>query len=257
MTIRMSHFAVLMASIAALLLAEAPKATRAGQATLPFSEAELFLELNDTDGDLGIHSLIDGGAWTKLQIVDPNSRPMLDLASSGPLQRQGLTQLSLESVEPPFDELAQAAFFRRFPEGEYRIRAATKDGDRLESPAVLSHVLAAPPENVLLNGTRAAESCDARPLPRVSPPVSISWDPVTESHPEIGKSGPIEVSRYELIVEGTGERGGAFSLELPPDVTQFELPTGVTALGNSFKFEIIVRTDSGNNTAVESCFRLR
>ena len=28
---------------------------------IPFDEAELFFELNDTDGDLGIHGKIDGG----------------------------------------------------------------------------------------------------------------------------------------------------------------------------------------------------
>ena len=27
---------------------------------IPFDEARLFFELNDTDGDLGIHGLIDG-----------------------------------------------------------------------------------------------------------------------------------------------------------------------------------------------------
>jgi hypothetical protein len=30
---------------------------------IPFDVAELFFELNDTDGDLGIHALIDGEAW--------------------------------------------------------------------------------------------------------------------------------------------------------------------------------------------------
>ena len=39
----------------------------AGQPEPPpvFTEAEIFLELNDTDGDLGIHaSIFDGGPWT-------------------------------------------------------------------------------------------------------------------------------------------------------------------------------------------------
>ena len=38
----------------------------AGQPEPPpvFTEAEIFLELNDTDGDLGIHASIDGGPWT-------------------------------------------------------------------------------------------------------------------------------------------------------------------------------------------------
>jgi len=31
----------------------------------------------------------------------------------------------------------------------------------------------------------------------------------------------------------------------------------VIALGSQFKFEVIARTTTGNNTAVESCFRVR
>jgi hypothetical protein len=65
---------------------------------------------------------------------------------------------------------------------------------------------------------------------------------------------PIQVSRYQLFVERAGVK---FSLDLPPTVTQFEVPSGVTALGSEFKLEIIVRTAGGNNTAVESCFRMR
>lgn len=124
----------------------------------------------------------------------------------------------------------------------------------MESTSVLSHVLAARPENILINRVRAAESCDD-PLPTVSAPVLIDWDPVTRSHPRIGKQGPITVSDYQLFVEGDGV---ALSLDLPPAVTQFEVPASVTDLGGKeFKFEIIVRTTAGNNTAIESCFRLR
>jgi hypothetical protein len=74
---------------------------------------------------------------------------------------------------------------------------------------------------------------------------------VTTSHPEIGKAGPITVSRYQLFVEREGVK---LSLDLPPTVTEFEVPTGITTLGDTFKFEIIVRTTTGNNTAFESCF---
>ena len=105
-----------------------------------------------------------------------------------------------------------------------------------------------------MGGVPAAESCAAKPLPRVSAPVLIDWDPVTSSHPDFGPVVPIQVSRYQLFVERAGVK---FSLDLPPTVTQFQVPTGVTALGSEFKFEIIVRTTTGNNTAVESCFRVR
>ena len=37
---------------------------------IPFDEAELFFELNNTDGDLGIHGKIDGDEWKRLEIED-------------------------------------------------------------------------------------------------------------------------------------------------------------------------------------------
>jgi hypothetical protein len=124
----------------------------------------------------------------------------------------------------------------------------------MESIAFLSHVLAAPPRSVTVGGVAAAENCNAPILPVVSAPVTIDWDPVTASHPELGKPGPVKVSRYQLFVEREGVK---LSLDLPPDVTEFEVPPGLTRLGDEFKFEIIVRTAAGNNTAIESCFIVR
>jgi hypothetical protein len=216
-----------------------------------FSQAELFLELNHTDGDLGLHAAIDGEVWTDLEIEGPGDRLLLDIVSRGRLRAHGLTQLAFESAEPSFDELDPAVVFRRFPEGVYEIEGRAHSGGTIESTAVLSHVLAAPVENVLVSGVPAAEHCDAPFLPIVSPPVVIDWDPVTGSHPDIGKRGRVVISRYQFFVEREGVK---LSVDLPPDVTEFEVPTGVTDLGKAFKFEIIARTTAGNNTAIESCF---
>lgn len=73
---------------------------------MPFSEAHLFFELNNTDGDLGIHALIDGDAWEKLKIEDPKEREILNVRVGGRLQRQGLTEIFFESAEPTFEELS-------------------------------------------------------------------------------------------------------------------------------------------------------
>ncbi|MGH9257283.1 MAG: hypothetical protein ACRD3C_22215 [Vicinamibacterales bacterium] len=254
MTERLSRLRLLPLLTVALLLGTA--ALMPSVQALPpagFSEAEIFVELNNTDGDLGLHASIDGGPWTVLEIEGPGDRPLLDIVSRGRLQTQGLTQLFFESAEPPFDELDPVDFFSRFPEGRYEIEGVAQGGGTIRSTAVLSHVLAAPPENILVSGVPAAESCDDEPLPTVSAPVVIRWDPVTQSHPEIGKQGPIKISRYAFFVEREGVK---LSLDLPPTVTEFEIPTGVTDLGKEFKFEIIARTTGRNNTAIESCFRL-
>ena len=246
------HILVVFVSLA--IVTVALLATVRAQPLQRFSEAEIFFELNDTDGDLGIHASIDGEPWTELSIEGPGDRRLLDIISRGTLRSQGMTQLFFESAEPPFDELEPADFFRRFPEGRYEIEALTHTRATLQGTAVLSHILAAPPDNILLSGLPAADSCDDTPLPLVVAPVTITWDPVTESHPEIGRGGSIRVARYQLFVERPGVK---FSVDLPPAVTSFEIPAGVTSLGKDFKFEIIVRTASGNNTAIESCFLLQ
>lgn len=255
MTRRTSRLLILLLLMTALWLSGASPAKSAGQTerTQPFSEAELFFELNNTDGDLGIHASIDGGPWTNLEIEGPNDRLLLNIVSQGRLRRQGLTQLFFESAEPSFEELDPAEFFRRFPEGRYEIEAVAQSGDTLESTVMLSHVLAAPPGNLMVSGVPAAEDCEAE-APLVSTPVVISWNKVTRSHPEIGKSGRVQISRYQLFVE---REGAKLSLDLPPGVTKFEIPTDMTDLGDRFKWEIIARTTTGNNTAVESCFRVK
>jgi hypothetical protein len=252
-----------MASLAAAAMITATGAVAGGAwkedddgEETPFDEARLYFELNHTDGDLGIHSLVDGDEWKRLEIDDPNDVRMLDVFVRGRLRRQGLTEVFFESAEPPFDELAPERFFKRFPEGVYDFSAITLEGEELDSEVRLSHVLAAPPANVRISGVPAAANCDANPLPSVSGPVTISWNPVTRSHPTIGRRGAVEVAHYQLVLEREEPRLLIFSVELPPEVTAFTVPDDFIALGDEFKFEIVVRATNGNQTAIESCFEI-
>jgi len=218
---------------------------------LELSETELFFELNDTDGELGIHASIDGGPYKSLEIEGPRGRTLLRVNAYGHLARQGLTQLMLESAEPTFDELSPRRFFRRFPEGRYEIEVS-RGRQEFETEVELSHVMAAPPE-ARVNGISAAESCDADELPVVSEPVVIDWEPVTASHPEIGREGMVNMVRYQFFVE---QGDTQFGVDLPPETTEFQVPLAITKTGGEFKFEIIARTADLNNTAIESCFVL-
>lgn len=134
----------------ALALAITPAATMADE---PFSVANIFFELNNTDGDLGIHALIDGDPWKRLKIEDTNERDMLNIHLRGHLRRQGLTELFFESAEPPFEigeadevTLAPEEFFARFPEGE-EVSGITLGGDELESTEIITHLMPAPPSH--------------------------------------------------------------------------------------------------------------
>ena len=219
--------------------------------------ASVFFELNHTDGDLGIHALIDGEPWKRMAIDGPSDDAHLKVKVKGRLKKQGLTEIFFESAEPTFDELSPEDFFDRFPEGDYEVSGRTLEGDDVESTSLVTHLLPAPPGNVQISGEAAAEDCDADPLPAVGDPVVISWDPVVLSHPDLGRRNePIEVVHYQVVVEREEPTPLVLSVELPPGVTSFEVPASFIALGEEFKFEILVREASGNQTAIESCFEI-
>ncbi len=246
---------ILSAAVVSLVLGSAPLAWADDE--IPFDEANLFFELNDTDGDLGIHSLIDGEPWKRLEIEDPNERTLLDIRVKGRFKRQGLTELFFESAEPTFDELAPEKFFRRFPEGVYEIEGRTLDGEELESEAEVTHLLPAPPinNNLQVSGVDASEDCD-EDVPLVRTPIVISWDPIDLSHPDLGRTNePIEVEQYQVVVEDE-ESGATLSVELPPDVTSYQVSDDFIGLAVVFKYEVLVREASGNQTATESCFEV-
>ena len=165
----LGRLSILVLATAVLLLSAVVPVSRAGDDedddAIPFDEAEVFFELNHTDGDLGIHALIDGEAWKQLEIEAPNGREILEIKAKSRLRRQGLTELFFESAEPTFDELSPTRFFRRFPEGVYEIEGKTLEGDELESAVEVTHLLPAPPENIRVSGIPAAENCDADDLP--------------------------------------------------------------------------------------------
>ena len=83
MTRHVHMMRVFLAVVVALILGAAAPAGWADdddddEDEIPFDVAEIFFELNNTDGDLGIHALIDGEAWKKLEIEDPREgRPRL------------------------------------------------------------------------------------------------------------------------------------------------------------------------------------
>ena len=233
---------------------------------IPFDVAEIFFELNDTDGDLGIHALIDGEPWKSLEIEDSRERNLLKVETKGRLRRQGLTEIFFESAEPPFESddpdevtLRPEEFFNRFPEGTYEVEGETLEGEELESETHVTHLMPAPPEPTV-NDEPKAEECDPEDdeydATEVAEgdPVIIAWPAVTTSHPEIGRTDePITVVNYEVVIE-IDDTPYKTSNILPDDVLSFEVPSEILALSDEFKYEILVREESFNQTATESCF---
>jgi hypothetical protein len=234
----MRLLAVLLVPVVALVLGAAvPEAW----AKKEFDVAELFFELNNTDGDLGIHALIDGEPWKELEIEAPNGREMLEIEVKGRLRRQGLTEIFFESAEPSFGDLDPADFFLRFPAGTYTIEGETLRGRELENEVELTHVMPAPADGITLNGGEpiVLEAVDC----------------------EVGRNVPSVANGSVTIVEAELEIGGEeftskYSVILPPDVTSATIPAEFISQTDEFKYEILAREESYNQTAIESCFEL-
>ena len=110
----------------------------------------------------------------------------------------------------------------------------------------------------MMPSKRREKNCQLSPLPSISGPVIIDWAPVTTSHPTVGRPGiPVAVEKYQFVVEREEPTLLVFSVDLPPSVTEFRVPPAFLALGDEFKFEIVVKArGTGNQTAVESCFEV-
>ena len=136
---------------------------------LEFEEADLFLELNNTDGDLGLQGFLEGDAWKSLEIEGTGRQTveLMNIWLRNGLRRQGLSEFFFESDEPGFDELTPAAFFKRFPQGVYEIEGITLDDEEIESEVFLSHVLAGPPPgNIKINGQNSRSKLRRSPTCR-------------------------------------------------------------------------------------------
>jgi len=221
-----------------------------------FDEARLYFELNDTDGDIGLHSLVDVDAWRTLSIEDRQGSEIFSVEVEGALAAQGMTEIFFESAEPNFDDLNPADFFARFPEGEYEISADGFDGNEFESIVTLSHIIPAAPSNMIINGELLdiAGGCEDNAGPVVAAPYVVSWDPVTHSHAFLGTPGEVEVDIYQVVIEREEPTELHISIDVGASITQMTLPQELFGAGEEIKMEVLTIANSFNQSASETCF---
>ena len=132
---------------AAIAISASATASWAGHEVIEFDEADLFLEENTTDGDLGLHFKVDGEGWNRLILTTARYSKLLDVRVHGNLGREiGLTEIFSESAEPGFDELPREDFLKLFPEGDYKFFGRTLEGDWLVGIPTLTHDIPKGPE---------------------------------------------------------------------------------------------------------------
>lgn len=239
-----------------------------------FSKSNLYIEINSTDGDAGIHALVDADAWHEVTIRDPDGQLILKEQIKGRLRNQGLTEKFFESAEPVCsideeepdeDVVPLAVFLARFPEGEYALAGKNNEGMMMEGSAEFTHNIPAAPDisamedaefevdEVVIEwaaGTDLGESCHDQSLVDLG----IIPDPTT-----------VEVVVWELSIEPDDdevpEPKRTLTVFLPPGQTSFEVPEEyfvqyVEDGYAGFKFEIGAREAGGNRIYSEGEFEI-
>jgi hypothetical protein len=205
-------------------------ATRAAKAKpLKYAAADLFIETNATDGDIGLQLFMDAEPWDSFKLYDPNGRKLIQRSTTeGRLKGWGLTEYFFETDEPSFDEVPIREFKKQFPAGTYTFRGRTVDGRKLVGSDRLSHLIPA--------GPTITSPAKGAVLDRNS--VVVSWEPVT-------RPAGVEIASYELILE-IGKRD--LDLRLPPEVTTVSIPPEFLTPGAKVIGEVLAKERSGNQT---------
>jgi hypothetical protein len=188
--------------------------------------AQMFLEFNSTDDDLGVQVFLDADGWKKMQIFDPDGDEIATFKAQGRLENVGgLTELRFESAEPSPDEV-----LGEFPEGDYEFKGKTVDGGNLVGVATLSHDL---PDAPVYSPSDGEE-------------VEID-DAVVEWEEDEG------VVAWEVIVENE-DLGVELSVRLAADVTELKIPPSFLRPETEYDLEVLAIAANGNKTIAESTF---
>jgi hypothetical protein len=207
--------------------------------TIPFSDARLRIEVNATDGDSGLHALLDAEGWQFVKIYDPRGKLVFHVQGGGGVKKTGLTELFFESAEPGFEDLPLEDFLKRFPAGEYRCIGRTIKGDTLFSIATLTHAL--PDGPVLLS---PANGSVQNPNNTV-----VSWQPVPDPPGS-------QIVRYEVLVTQEDPKPKrVLSAVLPATAASMTVPASFLLPGNEYKYEVLAIETGGNQTLTEGSFR--
>ncbi len=215
-------------------------------AQVTFPIARIYIEYNASANDLGYHVTLDGEDWKTLKIINPDHKVIFNVQGKGPYKDLGMTELFFEGAEPSLIDFPLADLLALFPEGEYKFKGRTVDGEKITAESTLSHAVPAGPD--------VSASDDAVGTGNV---LVIRWDPVTEvatdpaggTFPDL----PILIVAYQVIVEDflitipATVPPAPMSVTVPAEYVA-SLPTG------TIPFEVLAIDQGGNQSITESTF---
>jgi hypothetical protein len=189
----------------------------------------LFVEYNATDGDAGVQVSFDGPGWTRVRVVGPTGRTIVE--TTDPL---GVSVLDLTELVPEGEEPTLAQLLQMFPPGEYSFRGTGVGGTRLESAGTLSYEIPDPAVIVAVD-------------PSV-PVITWTWRP--------GPRSPIrELAGFQVILESAREV--AVTFDLTPSTRSLVVPAEFLEPGVAYRVDLLAIAANGNRTVTETAFVTR
>ena len=210
---------------------------------IEMGDSRLKFEINATDGDGGIQAFIDADQWRTMAIYDPTGRRIFDATTNGRMAKQGGTELFLESAEPPFSELSLDELLQRWPEGEYRFRGRSLNGDIYSGSWDLTHDLP--------DGPTLISPIESDP-PQDPDRTVVEWAPVPAPNgsPIIGYQ--VLVVRPDTDIDALPKV--TLDVMMPADATSLAVPHGFLEPDTDYEWEVLAIESSGNQTLSSSTF---
>ena len=142
-------------ALAGFILGGAAQLVAADEHCGDLGDCRVLIEMNASDGDIGFHTLFDGDAWDRAQMMSPDTSVILDeqaFDDSAALATQGVTENFFESSEPSCDVQSLPEFLALFPVGTYSFLLDGIDGTADMGSTVLTHDIPAAPAEVEFDG---------------------------------------------------------------------------------------------------------
>lgn len=218
-------------------------------AQVEFSKHDIYFELNATDGDAGLHGILDGDAWASAKIKGPGGTfDVIRAISNQDSPEFGMTELFFESNEPPLEERSFAELITLFPPGNYKFVGVTTANEAMVAWDILSVAMPCPP---VVRVKRDAEG-DMLIRWRLQPG---DYNPDTGVCSQTNPVTPALVQAFFSVENEDIGLSRTFSVDLDPATRRVEVPDefffGVDPDEVDAKAEVIVVAPDGNRTAIE------
>jgi hypothetical protein len=210
--------------------------------------ANLFIEDNAGDGDIGVQGYFDDEGWSELCVFDPEGELILRYLPAGRLGELGVAGFTFESKEPEYGEWDYAVLKRDFPEGMYSVRATDMSGELVTGEAWFTTVPPTMPQIARPATVPENEGPDIPGAPVAD--LTVEWAPVTASQ----GGRPLKLTGYQVTVEKQnhddpdGFSRPAYDIHVGPGITSVVVPASFFDPSSVYELEVLAIEESGNRT---------